>query len=130
MLGRYLLRRHRRAVGRFCLTAVAHVVERLPALYRVVEHSEDDVRIDLNLKAGAWEVLRFAPAGPDNVACFLSSQLESSEPEPLPAWLIQASDRLEADLHWAGYRPCADQGTEMLAALVTFRASMLHGAVF
>ena len=130
MLSRYLFRRHRIAVGRFCLTAVAHLVEGLPALYRVVEHSEHDVRIELNMKAGAWEVLRFVPAGGDNVACFLSSHLESSDAAPLPAWLTQASDTLEADLHWAAYRPCADQGNEMLAALVRFRASMLHGALF
>lgn len=45
-----------------CLSAVADLVERLPPLYRVVEHSEDDVRIELSMKANAWEVLRFVPA--------------------------------------------------------------------
>ncbi len=113
-----------------CLTAVAHVVERLPPLYRVVERGEDDVRIDLNMKANAWEVLRFVPAGGHSVACFLSSHLESPGPAPFPAWLIQAVETLEADLQWAAYRPCAEQGNEMLAALVRFRASMLRGAVF
>jgi hypothetical protein len=113
-----------------CLTAVAQVIERLPPLYRVVEHSEGDVRIELNMKANAWEVLRFVPASGDNVACFLSSHLESPAAAPFPAWLIQAAETLEADLHWAAYRPCAEQGNEMLAALVRFRASMLRGEVF
>jgi hypothetical protein len=129
MHGRYPSPRQREP-SVVCLTAVADVVDRLPALYRVVEHSEDDVRIDLYMKASAWEVLRFIPAGGDNVACFLSSHLESPGLAPFPAWLIQAIERLEADLHWAAYHPCADQGNEMLAALVTFRGSMLQGAVF
>lgn len=129
MHGRYLSPRHSEP-SVVCLTAVAHVVDRLPALYRVVEHSNDDVRIDLYMKANAWEVLRFAPAGRDNVACFLSSHLESPGLAPFPAWLIRAIETLEADLHWAAYHPCADQGDGMLAALVSFRASMLRGAVF
>jgi hypothetical protein len=113
-----------------CLTAVAQVVERLPALYRLVEHGEDDVRIDLIMKTNSWEVLRFVPSDGDNVACFLSSHLESPGHAPFPAWLIQAIDTLEADLHWAAYQPCAEQGTEMLSALVRFRGSMLQGATF
>ena len=127
MQGRYLSPRHRDP-SVVCLTAVADVVERLPALYHVVEHGDDDVRIELNMKASAWEVLRLVPAGGDNVACFLSSHLESPGLSPFPAWLIKAIDILEADLRWAAYHPCVDQGHQMLGALVRFRASMLHGA--
>jgi hypothetical protein len=129
MHGTHLCPRHREP-SVVCLTAVADVVDRLPALYLVVDHSEDDVRIELNMKANAWEVLRFVPAGGDNVACFLSSHLEISSAAPFPAWLVQAIEMLDADLHWDAYHPCADQGKQMLAALVTFRGSMLQGAVF
>lgn len=129
MQSRFVSRRHSEP-SVVCLSAVAQVVERLPPLYRVVEHSEDDVRIELNMKANAWEVLRFVPAGGDNVACFLSSHLESFDAAPFAAWLIQAIETLEADLYWAAYHPCAEQGSWMLAALVKFRGSMLQGAVF
>ena len=113
-----------------CLTAVAQLVDRLPALYRVHEHAEDDVRIDLNMRAGAWEVLRFAPGSGDTVVCFLSSHLRSPGSAPFPAWLTKAVDTLDADMQWAAYQACDVQGREMLAALIRFRGSMLQGAVF
>lgn len=113
-----------------CLTAVAHVVERMPALYHVVEHSDEDVRIELNMKASAWEVLRFVPAGGDKIACFISPHLESRGGAGFPAWMIRAIELLEADLRWAAYHPCLEQANQILTALVRFRASMLHGAAF
>jgi hypothetical protein len=49
---------HKRDPWRFCLTAVAAVIDRLPPLYRVAERGIDDVAVELHLKAGAWEVRR------------------------------------------------------------------------
>jgi hypothetical protein len=108
-----------------CLSAVADVVARLPLLYRVVEHGDDDVRIELHLKAGSREVLRFVPAGGDNVACFLAPDLERPAAAPSAARLTRAVEILDADLHWAASQPCAEQGHSILAALVRFRGSML-----
>jgi hypothetical protein len=125
----YVSPRHRE-LSVFCLTAIAAVVDRLPALYRVVESGKDDVRIELNMKASAWEVLRLTTAGGDKVACSLSRHLESPSAAPFPEWLARAIEAMEADLHWASFRTCTDQADEMLAALVTFRGSMLRGAVY
>ena len=119
-----------RELAVFCLTAIAAVVDRLPALYRVVEAGEDDVRIELNMKATAWEVLRLIAAGGDNVACSLSRHLESPPAAPFPDWLTRATEALEADMHWAASRTCTEQANEMLAALVRFRGSMLQGAIY
>lgn len=114
----------------YCLTAVAEVIDQLPALFEVFERGEDDVRIELHMKAGAWEVLRFAAEGSADVAGSLSSHLDNPESAPFPSWLTDAVSALAADLHWAASRDCAEQGSEVLSALVTFRASMLRGAVY
>ena len=123
-------RLHRRDQWLFCLTAVAVVIEKLPPLYRVVDLGSDDVAVELRMKAAAWEVLRFTSATSDEVAASISSHLDNSPAYPFPGWLIDASNRLEADLQWADTRSCPEQATEILSALVTFRASMLRGAPF
>src|SRR6267378_438710 len=107
-----------RALAVFCLTAIAAVVDRLPALYHVVETGEDDVRIELHMKANAWEILRFVTAGSDDVACSLSHHLDSPSAAPFPEWLTRATGAMEDDLHWAASQACNEQANEILAALV------------
>jgi hypothetical protein len=114
----------------FCLTAIAAVVDRLPALYQVVEVGDDDVRIELHMKANAWEILRLVVAQGDNVACSVSHHLDSPSAAPFPEWLTRATEAMEADLYLAASQTCTEQANEILAALVTFRGSMLQGAVF
>ena len=113
-----------------CLTAVAEMVDRLPALYHVVETGDDDVRIELVMQAGAWEVLELRSAGGEQVEVSISPQLDSPPSLPFPPWLIKTGEALAADLQWASSRSCAEQGPEVLGALVRFRGSMLRGAVF
>ena len=123
-------RLHHRGQGLYCLAAIAEVIDRLPPLYRVVEHGSDDVALELHMKAGAWEVLRLSGAARDQVAASISRQLESPPSFPFPEWLVSATNRLESDLQWADSRSCSDQATELLSALVTFRAAMLRGSPF
>lgn len=120
-------RPHERDRWLFCITAVAEVIHALPSLYRVVEAGTDDVRLELNMKAGAWEVLRFEGASGDHVAASLSHHLDSPPAFPFPEWLTKATGRLESDLQWADYRSCSEQRNEILSALITFRGSMLRG---
>ncbi len=121
---------HSRDQWLFCLTAIAAVIDRLPPLYRIVERGTDDIALELHLKAGAWEILRFTGAPGDQVAASVSPHLVSLPAYPFPDWLIEATNRLEADLQWADTRECPDQAVEILSALVTFRASMLRGSPF
>lgn len=114
----------------YCLTAMAEVVANLPPLYLVVEKSADEIRIELRTKANAWEVLRFTDGGLDRVAGSLSSHLESPPAYPFPGWLADAIATFESDLEWAASRACDQQGSEVLSALVRFRAVMLRGDVF
>lgn len=124
-------RLHKRDEWSFCLTAVAVVIDKLPPLYRVVDRGSDDVALELHLKeAGAWEVLRFNGPHDDQLAASISPHLHNIPAFPFPDWLIAATDQLEADLHWADARSCPEQATEILSALVTFRASMLRGSPF
>ncbi len=121
---------HQRDHWLYCITAVAKVIDALPTLYRVVEAGTDDVRIELHMKAGAWEVLRFEGASGEQVAASLSHHLDSPQAFPFPDWLTKATGRLESDLDWAGSRSCSEQGNEILSALVTFRGSMLRGETY
>ncbi len=130
-------RMHRRAEHRrervqwvFCLTAVAQMVERLPALYRVVEAGDDDVRLELHLKASAWEILRLGPADPDHVAVTLSGHLDNVPGSRFEPWLAGGIEALNADLQWAVSRPCSEQASELLSALVRMRGTMLHGNLY
>lgn len=114
----------------FCLTAIAQTVDRLPALYRVVEAGEDDVRIELHMKSSAWEILTLAPSDEDHVAMTLSRHLDNTPGSLLDAWLGDAIEAFAADVHWAASRPCSEQANELLSALVRMRGTMLHGNVY
>jgi hypothetical protein len=103
------------------------VVERLPVLYRVVEAGEDDVRFELHLKSAAWEILQLGPADKDHVAVTLSRHLDNVPGSRFETWLADGIEALNADLHWAASRPCSEQASELLAALVRIRGTMLHG---
>jgi hypothetical protein len=113
-----------------CLTAVAQMLERLPALYRVVEAGEDDVRLELHMKSSAWEILQLGPADQDHVAVILSRHLDNAPGSRFDAWLADGIDALNADLDWAASRPCSEQGSELLSALVRIRGIMLHGNTY
>ena len=113
----------------FCLTAVAQMVGQLPALYYVVEAGEDDVRIELRMKSSDWEILVLGPADPDHVAVTLSRHLHNHG-SMFEAWLVNGIEALDADLHWAASRPCSEQASEVLSALVRIRGTMLHGDVY
>jgi hypothetical protein len=119
-----------RAQWVICLTAIAQVVDRLPALYRIVEPAEDDVRFELHMKSSAWEILRLAPANEDHVAVTLSRHLDNTPGSLLEAWLSTAIEAFEADVSWAASRPCPDQASELLSALIRLRGSMLHGNLY
>ena len=97
-----------------CLAAVAQMVEQLPLLYRVVESGEDDIRVELHVKSSCWEILQINPAGQDHVAVAVSGHLDNIE-------------ALDADLQWAASRPCSEQASELLSALVRIRGSILQG---
>lgn len=114
----------------FCLTAVAELVDRMPALYRVVEAGEDDVRVELRSKSLAWEILQLRQADPGHVAVTLSRHLDNIPGSMFAAWMARGIEALDADLHWAASRPCEEQATELLSALVRMRGTMLHGEVF
>ena len=113
-----------------CLTAVAQLVERLPALYRVVEAGEDDVRVELHMKSSAWEILQLGPADQDHVALTLSSHLDNPPALPFEAWMTDGIEALKADLQWAALQPCSEQAGELLSALVRIRGTMLHGNLY
>ena len=108
-----------------CLSAVAEMVEGLPLLYRVVEAADDDVRIELQIKGSAREVLRLGPVDQDHVAVSVSRQLVDARARARTAQGIAA---LDDDLQWASSRPCADQARELLSALVRFRGTILNGS--
>jgi hypothetical protein len=110
-----------------CLTALAEVVGQLPALYRIVEAGQDDVRVELHMKSSAWEILQLRSADPDHVAVTLSRHLDNLPGSMFKAWLTDGIAALEADLQWAASRPCSEQASELLAALVRIRGTMLHG---
>lgn len=110
-----------------CLTALAELVGQLPALYRIVEAGQDDVRVELHMKSSAWEILQLRSADPDHVAVTLSRHLNNSSGSMFEAWLTDGIEALKADLQWAASRPCSEQASELLAALVRIRGTMLHG---
>ena len=118
--------RHEGAEWVVCLSAVAEMVEGLPLLYRVVEAADDDVRIELQVKGSAREVLRLGPVDQVHVAVSVSRQLvDGRAPRARTAQGIAA---LDDDLQWASSRPCADQARELLSALVRFRGTILNGS--
>lgn len=111
----------------FCLTALAELVGQLPALYRIVEAGQDDVRVELHMKSSAWEILLLRSADPDHVAVTLSRHLDNVPGSRFQGWLADGIEALTADLHWAASRPCSEQASELLSALVRIRGTMLHG---
>ena len=114
----------------FCLTAVAELVARLPALYSVVEAGEDDVRIELRMKSSDWEIFVLGSADPDHVAVTVSRQLDNMPGSMFTEWQAAGGEALIADLDWAASRPCSEQASELLSALVRIRGTMLHGNVY